>query len=106
VRGRDEIDITASAILQFEHRLSQLLDCDRMAVPLVADVEVLAEHTAQIAAGKEYCAGAAAADQYAFLAEMRTDGTNNRDVTNTAEAYLSVVTMDFTFAGTKSAGIH
>ena len=75
-------------------------------MPMVADVEVLAEHAAQIAAGKEYRAGAASADQNAFLAEMRTDGTNYRHITGAAKAYLALFAIDFTFTWTECAGIH
>jgi hypothetical protein len=77
-----------------------------MAVPMVTYVVILAEHAAQIAAGKEYRAGAAAADQDAFLAEMRTDGTNYRYITYAAEAQLTIAAADFTFAWTECAGIH
>ena len=80
--------------------MGQLLDCGCLAVPMVADVEVLAEHTAQIAAGKEYCTRAAAADQDAFLTEMRTDGTDARHIADTAKAHLIIVAMDPALTGT------
>ena len=106
MRGRDEIDIAASVILQFEHRLGQLLDCGWVAVPIVADVEVLAEHAAQIAAGKEYRARAAAADQNAFLAEVRTYRANYRLITDATKADLILAAMDFALTWTQRAGIH
>ena len=100
MRGRDEIDIAAAVILQFEHRLGQLLDCGWVAVPIVADIEVLAEHTAQIAAGKEYRARAAAADQNTFLAEVRTDGTDTRYIADAAKAHLIIAAMNPALTGT------
>jgi len=86
--------------LQFEHRLGQLLDCGRLAVPMDADVEVLTEHAAQIAAGKKYRARAAAADQNAFLAEMGTNGADSRHITDTAKAHLIIAAMDPAPTGT------
>ena len=100
VRGRDEIDIAAAVILQFEHRLGQLLDCDWVALPMMADIEVLAEDTAQIAAGEENRAGTVAANQYAFLAEMGTDGTDARHIANAAKTQLVIAAMDFAPTGT------
>ena len=73
---------------------------------MVADVEVLAEHTTQIAAGKEYRAGAAPADQDAFFAEMRAGGADDRLVSNAAKACFGFPAIDFAFAWTESAGIH
>ena len=73
---------------------------------MVTDVEVLAEHAAQIAAGKEYRARAAAADQNAFLAEMRTDRTNTRHISDTAKAHLIIAAMNLALTGTQRAGIH
>jgi hypothetical protein len=75
-------------------------------VPMVADVEVLAEHTAQIAAGKENRAGAAAADKHAFFAEMRTDRANYRYITYAAKAQLIIAAMNSAPAWTKRTGIH
>lgn len=67
---------------------------------MVTDVEVLAEHTAQIAAGKENRARAASADQHAFLTEVRTDRTNYRLITNATKADLIFAAMDFALTGT------
>ena len=106
MRGRDEIDIAAAIILQFEHRLGQLLDCGCLAVAMVTDVEVLAEHTAQIAACEENRAGAAAADKDAFLAEVRTDRTDTRHIADTAKALLIIAPLDPALTGTQRAGIH
>jgi len=37
---------------------------------------------------------------------MWTGGTDNRNITNTAEARLLLMAIDFTFAWTECAGIH
>ena len=73
---------------------------------VMADIEILAEDTSQIAAGEEYRAGASPADQDAFLTEMRPDGTDDRFDSDAAKARLSFSTMGFTSAGTKRTGIH
>ena len=73
---------------------------------MVADVEVLAEHTAQIAAGKENRARAAFADKDAFLAEVRTNRTNYWIITNATKSGFTLITIDFTFTRTECAGIH
>ena len=72
---------------------------------MVADVEILTEDTAQIAAGKEYRAGAAAADQDALLAEMGPDGADDRFVTDAAKARLFFSTMGFAPTGTERTRI-
>jgi hypothetical protein len=71
-----------------------------MAVPMVADIIILAENTAQVAAGKEDCTRAAAADKDAFLAEMRTNGTYKRQITDATKAQLIITPIYAAPAGT------
>jgi hypothetical protein len=75
-------------------------------MPMMADVEILAEDAAQIAAGKEYRPGAPAADQDALLAEVRADGTDDRPVADAAEANLIVGAVYLAPTRTECAGVH
>jgi hypothetical protein len=86
--------------------LCQLLDGDPAALPMVTDIEVLAEDTAQIAAGEEYRAGATITDQDALLAKMGADGTDDRLISDAAKARLPLSTMGFAPAGTEHTGIY
>ena len=72
----------------------------------MTDVEVLAENTAQVAAGEEYGTGASAADKDAFLAEMGANGTDYRSLADSAEANLAFAATDFTLTRTQPTGIH
>ena len=73
---------------------------------MVADIEVLAEDAAQVAAGKEYSAGTTRTDEYAFLAEVRADRADDRHISGAAKAYLAVGATDSALARTEDAGIH
>ena len=71
----------------------------------MADIGVLAKDAAEVAACKKYSARTAPADEDGFLAEMRAHRTNDRDITDTAKAYLPFVAVDFAVARTECAGI-
>jgi len=73
---------------------------------MMADVEVLAEDAAQIAAGKEYRSRPPAADQHAFLAEMRTYRADGRLIADAAEADLALAATSSAHTRTERAGIH
>ena len=72
---------------------------------MVADIEVLTEDTTQIAAGKEYRAGASPADQDALLSEMRSDGADNRRGADAAKARLALFSMGLALTRTERTGI-
>jgi len=103
--GSDEIDIGAGDILQLEHRLGQLFDCYLAAVAMMADVEVLAEDTAEIAAGKENSARAATAYEDAFFAEVGANGANEGHIADAAKTSLAFTAKDFAHARAERAGI-
>jgi len=69
--GRDEVDVVAAAVLQAEHHRGQPPRGHRLAAYLPGDVEVLAEHAPQVAAGEEDRARAVVSAQAILLAEMR-----------------------------------
>jgi hypothetical protein len=60
----------ASMLLQGEHDVSQLRSGYFLTMALVADIEVLAKQTHEIAVGKKYGAGAVSAHQRRFFTEM------------------------------------
>jgi hypothetical protein len=86
--------------------LSQLLDRYEPAMSLVADVIVLTEDAAQIAAGEEYRPGSPATDKDAFLAKMRTYGTDYGRFANAAKASLPPAASNLALTRTERAGIH
>jgi len=61
----------------------------------------LAKDAAQIAAGKKYCARAATPHQDAFLAKMRSDGANHRQIGDAAKAGLPFASLDLAPTRTK-----
>ena len=67
---------------------------------MMADIEVLAEDTAQVAAGKENRPRAPPADQDAFFAEMGTDGTDTRSAADAAKTELVITAAGPAPAGT------
>ena len=69
--GGDQVDVVAPPDLKREHHLRQPLGGDGLAQAAVADVPVLAEDAAQVAAGEEDRPRAALADQDILLAEVR-----------------------------------
>ena len=83
-----------------------MLDGHGPPVALVTDVEVLAEHAAQITAREEYRARASGADEDAFLAEMGANGADHRHFANSAKACFSLAAMDPAQMRTERAGIH
>lgn len=103
VRGRDQINIDAPSCLQAQKNLPQGLNGDFLALMQLADVIILAINTPQIAAGKEDRAGAAASDQNAFLAEMRSETADDRLGPDSAIALLSGGAVDAAATRTKDA---
>ena len=73
---------------------------------MMADIEVLTEDTAEIAAGEKYSARPAGADKDAFFAEMRPHRANHRHISDAAKTNLALAAIDFTLARTKFAGIY
>ena len=61
MRAGDEVNTRYALIAQAQHYLTQARDADALAALAAALFPVLAEHAAEIAAGKEYRPGAAAA---------------------------------------------
>jgi hypothetical protein len=102
----NEIYVAAAEFLQAEHCFSQLFNCDPAAVPLMADIRVLAKDTAEVAAGKKNSAGAPPADEDGFLAEVRADRADDGHVGDAAKTGLALTAVDFTLARTENAGIH
>jgi len=70
----DEIDVVAASGLQIQHHGRQFLGGRFAPCPLLADVPVLAELAAQIAAAEENRARAAPAAQHVFFAVDRSCG--------------------------------
>jgi hypothetical protein len=58
-------------------------------LPVLADIEILAEDTSEVAAGEKDRAGAAHAHQRRFLAEVRPVARYDRMVCYAAGAYLA-----------------
>src|SRR5918992_1987482 len=76
--GRDPVDVVTAVLLELEHHAGQALAGDLLALDLPADVEVLAEDAAQVAAAEEDRARAAPAAQAVLLAEVREVGRHHR----------------------------
>ena len=72
----------------------------------MADIEVLAENTAQITAGKKYSARPPTADENAFLAEMGPHRADHRHITDPAKAGFALSAIDLAPARAECAGIH
>ncbi len=83
-----------------------MLDCYFVAVAVMADVEVLAKDTTQIAAGKKYGARAAGADENTFLAEMRGYRADYGFVGDAAKTPLAFAAIDSAIARTKCTWVH
>ena len=71
----------------------------------MADVEILAENAAQVAARKEYSARTAGAHEDAFFAEMGACGTYDRHIGDSAEAELALAAFGAALPRTKGAGV-
>jgi hypothetical protein len=54
VRRGNEIDVTAAVVLQAEHSFNQFSNRYLAAVPLMADIGVLAENAAEVATSEKY----------------------------------------------------
>lgn len=73
---------------------------------MVADVEILTEDTAHVAAGEEYRTGTSPPDQNAFFAEMGADGTYDRLCSDAAKSRLSLSPMGSTLSWTERTRIY
>jgi hypothetical protein len=71
VRGGHKIYVVASSALKFEHHFGQLVCRCAGAVREMADVVVLAENAAEIAAGKKDRSRAVRAHKWGFFSEVR-----------------------------------
>jgi len=78
----------AAAALQREHHHGQPLRRHRLAAHLPGDVEVLAEHTPQVAAGEKDRARPVPATQAILLTKMREMGRDDRLPADRAQATL------------------
>ena len=76
-----------------------------LAVTMMADIEVLAEDTAEVAGGEKYGSRPAGADKDAFFAEMRPYGTDKRHIRNTAKADLALASVCLAVTRTEHTGI-
>jgi hypothetical protein len=65
-----------SLVLQSEHDCSQLLLRNFLTAAFMADIEILAKQTHEIAVRKKYGTGAMFANQRRFLSEMRVVAGN------------------------------
>jgi hypothetical protein len=75
--GRNQINIMhISNLLQLDIPFSQLLGSQILAIPLMRDVMVLAEHTSQITHAKEHRPAAMVTLDAWLLAKMRRDHIN------------------------------
>lgn len=72
----------------------------------MADVVILTEDTAQVAAGEKYRPRPAPADQHALFAEVRPDGADGRQLANPARARLAFAAVDPASSRTQLTGIH
>lgn len=72
---------------------------------VVADIEILTEDTAHVAAGEEYRTGASPSDEDAFFAEMGPDGADNRLNSYVAKSRLPFSTMGFALSWTERTRI-
>ena len=70
MRGGDEINVVAAPLLEEEHHGGQIFETDLFAFPQVADLPILTKDAVQVAVGEKNGAGAMAAHQRVFLAEM------------------------------------
>jgi hypothetical protein len=68
---------------------------------MMADIEVLAEDTAEIASGEKYRPRPALPDKDAFLAEVRPDGADYRLIADSAKADFAFTPADFALSWTK-----
>ena len=73
---------------------------------MMADIEVLAEDTAEVTAGEKYRPRPALTDEDAFLAEVRADGADHRHIADTAKPDLALTALNFALARTEHTGIH
>jgi len=103
VRRSYHIDIAAAALLKFEHIVCQLLIADLFALASLADAEVDAEDTAEVAVGEEDSSGAVFAHQAALLAEMLL-GAGELYLRGTlADSLLTLEPVDAAGSGTEMA---
>jgi hypothetical protein len=105
VRGGNEVDIDATETLKVEHDLGELIDGEVAAATAVADVGILAEDAAEIAAGKEDRARSAGADEDGFFAEVRAGRADAGSGADAAKTGLLVAAMGTAATGTEGAGV-
>ena len=86
MRAGDEVYTRHALIAQAQHYLTQARDADALAALAAAYFPVLAEHAAEIAAGKEYRPGAAAAAYAWLLTEVRRGSRDARQEGASAHA--------------------
>lgn len=73
---------------------------------MMADIEVLTEDTAEVAAGKKYSPRPAEANKLSLLTEMRTNRADHRHIINAAKPYLPLAAVDLAHTWTERARIH
>ena len=72
---------------------------------MVADIEILAENAAKVAAGEEYRARASRADEYAVLAEMWAYRADYGHIADGAEAEFAAAAIYTALPRAEHAGI-
>jgi len=73
---------------------------------MMANIEVLAENAAEVAAGEKYRPRPSFADKNTFLAEVRPDGADYRRIADAAKADFAFTALDFALPRTEHTGIH
>ena len=91
MRAGDKVDARYALIAQTQHYLTQARYADALPALAAANFPVLTEYTAEIAAGKEYRPGAAAAAYARLLAEMRRGSRDARQERAAAHARGSII---------------
>ena len=98
---RDEINIVASLLLQFEHDCGQIVVGHLPAVSLMTDLKILAKETEQVTMGKKNGTGAMGADQWIFFPEMGIVTGNPGKSAGVAEPRFAGLPITAAFSGTK-----
>jgi hypothetical protein len=99
----DEIDIVAANVLEVEHDARKLRRSDLRAVAKLAGLEVLTEHTAQIATAEKDRARSVPTTEAILFAEMRKRAGHAGEPSALAHADLVVEPVDLAVAWTNPA---
>jgi len=103
VFGRDEVNVVAAGSLQIEHDSRKLGRIHFRAFAELAGLEILAEHTPQVAPAEKDRPRTIPATQTVFFAKMRERAGHAREPAALADADFIVVAVDLAIARADAA---